>query len=335
MNLANCLNSCIYFSCFLGPLMGIHFLLLVITNVLLCFVRDVSDRYQEQKYVGLASMLMFETLIVGLPILVAVNDSPAATHIILVGIIALGDIGILCFTFVPKIFFQRAGLEEGVGFGESIMKDTHLRASTREMVRRDSRFENHSRMSFHNHNSLASDGDALSSKQMAMAAAVVRSNANLISRSSAEKLRYSRESLLSSVMDLSIGDSAVQEENDGRGTGLDTPNQEKKALAQQKDVNNVTKISCSQSFMLEGNDVDVKQDRSDEGQDTQTENPMSTVDGTATTTSLTEKESDRQRRHGRNVPLVIETSSKTTDSADNCDESSTSDQKGPQENKES
>ena len=314
--------------------MGIHFLLLVITNVLLCFVRDVSDRYQEQKYVGLASMLMFESLIVGIPILVAVNDSPAATHIVLVGIIALGDIGILCFTFVPKIYYQKVGLEEGVGFGESIMKDTHRRASTREMVRRDSRFENHSRMSFHR--PPASDADALSSKQMAMAAAVVRSNVNLISRSSAEKLRHSRESFLSSVVDASICDSAIQEESNGGGTGTDTSNQAKKSPAKQKDTNKMAKMTCPQSLMLEGNDVNVEQDRSDEGQDTQAENPRSTVDGTATTTSLTEKGSDRQHRYGRNVPLVIETvSSKINDSDDNGDGSSTSDQKGPHANEES
>ena len=102
------------------------------TNILLLKVRHVTDRYQESKYVAFASMLMFEILIVGLPIVIAVNDSPTATFIVLTGIIALDDIGILCFIFVPKIRFQIEGLEAGVGFGESIMKATLKKASTRE-----------------------------------------------------------------------------------------------------------------------------------------------------------------------------------------------------------
>jgi hypothetical protein len=120
---------------FVGPLLGFHLLLMVVTNILLLQVRHVTDRYQESKYVAFASMLMFEMLIVGLPVMIAVNDSPTATFIVLAGVIALDDIGILCFIFVPKIRFQMKGLEEGVGFGESIMKDTLKRASTRESFR--------------------------------------------------------------------------------------------------------------------------------------------------------------------------------------------------------
>jgi hypothetical protein len=48
------------------------------------------------------------------------------------------EIGILCCIFVPKIVYQRKGLEEGVGVGESIMRRTHRDASTREKVRRNS-----------------------------------------------------------------------------------------------------------------------------------------------------------------------------------------------------
>ncbi|KAG7359052.1 7 transmembrane sweet-taste receptor of 3 GCPR-domain containing protein [Nitzschia inconspicua] len=121
---------------FVVPIMGLHIFLLIGTNCLLYQVRNVADRYQEQKYIAMASILMFEILIVGMPVMVAVNDSPVATHIILVGIIAVSDIGILCFTFIPKIVFQRAGLEEGVTFGESVMRNTHLKASMRESVLR-------------------------------------------------------------------------------------------------------------------------------------------------------------------------------------------------------
>ena len=52
--------------------------------------------------------------------------------------------GILCFIFIPKIRFQQKGLQEGVNFGESIMRDTHKRASIREMSRREPSFVSHS-----------------------------------------------------------------------------------------------------------------------------------------------------------------------------------------------
>jgi hypothetical protein len=91
----------------------------------------------EQTYFALASILVFEVLIVGLPVMIAVNDSPAATFIVLTGIIALDDIGILCFLFVPKFMYQLKGLEEGVGVGESILKKSHRQASNREFIRRE------------------------------------------------------------------------------------------------------------------------------------------------------------------------------------------------------
>ena len=121
---------------FAGPLLAFHFIMMVTTNVLLYQVKDVTDRYQEQKFVGMASIFMFEILMVGIPVFIAVNDSPLATFVVLLSFIALDDIGLLCFIFIPKIVYQRKGLEEGVNFGESIMRDTYRRASTREYSRR-------------------------------------------------------------------------------------------------------------------------------------------------------------------------------------------------------
>jgi hypothetical protein len=78
---------------FAGPLLAFHFLLMVTTNVLLYKVRSISDRYQEQKSIGMASLLMFEILMVGVPVFIAVNDNPSATFIVLLCFIALDDIG--------------------------------------------------------------------------------------------------------------------------------------------------------------------------------------------------------------------------------------------------
>jgi hypothetical protein len=133
-----CTTSEVSFWAFAGPLLGFHAILVLCTNILLYSVRDVADRYQERKYVAMASMLMLEILIVGIPVMIAVNDSPEATFILMTSIISLDAIGILCFIFMPKIMFQRKGLEEGVGFGESILRESHRRASVRELSRRSS-----------------------------------------------------------------------------------------------------------------------------------------------------------------------------------------------------
>ena len=56
-------------------------------------MRDVADRYQEQKYVAMASASMLEILLVGIPVLVSVKDSASATFIVLTAVVALDDIG--------------------------------------------------------------------------------------------------------------------------------------------------------------------------------------------------------------------------------------------------
>ena len=90
-----CVNSSDEFGfwAFAGPLVGFHVTLVVFTNILLYYVKEVGDRYQERKYVGMASMLMFEILIVGIPVLVSVQESPTALFIVLTAIVALDDIG--------------------------------------------------------------------------------------------------------------------------------------------------------------------------------------------------------------------------------------------------
>ena len=74
---------------FLGPLIALHASLQIGTNFLLYKVRGVTDRYQEQKYVALASLFVLEVLVIGVPVLVAVQDSPAARYIVMAAIVVL------------------------------------------------------------------------------------------------------------------------------------------------------------------------------------------------------------------------------------------------------
>ena len=150
---------------FAGPLLGFHLILMVTTNVLLYQVKDVTDRYQEQKYVGMASIFMFEILVVGVPVFIAVNDSPQATFVVLLSFIAFNDIGLLCFIFIPKVMFQRKGLEEGVNVGESILKDTYRRATTRENFHRT--YTSNVGSSVSNYNKSDAEDSAILSTDMA------------------------------------------------------------------------------------------------------------------------------------------------------------------------
>ena len=114
---------------FVGPLIGFHLVLLASANFLLLTVSGMKDRYQESKYIAMAMMLMLEILVVGVPLLAALKDSVAADYGVMVAIVALHDIGILCFIFVPKVFFQLGGSDGDSDHVESIILASFQKAS--------------------------------------------------------------------------------------------------------------------------------------------------------------------------------------------------------------
>jgi len=129
---------------FIGPLVALHGCLMIATNYLLYMVRNVEGRYQEQKYVAMASAYAFEVLVIGIPVLAAVQDSSSTRFVVLSSIVFLSDIGILCFVFIPKILFAKEGLPEGVTVGESITADAMKKAVNREVARRSISFSAYS-----------------------------------------------------------------------------------------------------------------------------------------------------------------------------------------------
>ncbi|CAB9515323.1 Gamma-aminobutyric acid (GABA) B receptor [Seminavis robusta] len=111
-----------YMTAWLGSLLGFHLTIMIATNVLLWQLRTVSDRYQESKFITLASLFACEFLLLGIPILIAVGDSSEARHIALVCIIGFTDLGVLLMVFLPKIGYQRQGLPEGISAASSLFK---------------------------------------------------------------------------------------------------------------------------------------------------------------------------------------------------------------------
>ena len=114
--------TCNNFGAWAGSLLSFHLVIMIAANLLLWQLRSVSDRYQEAKYVALATFLALEFLILGLPILISVGDSTEARHLVLVCIISLNDLVLLLMIFVPKMYFQRKGLPEGFSVHQTIIR---------------------------------------------------------------------------------------------------------------------------------------------------------------------------------------------------------------------
>jgi len=123
--------SCEHFGFWAGPLLALHVSIMAFTNYLLYKIRHVSDRYQESKYVGMASVYACEFLLVGIPIMIAVGENAVeASFIIFLCIVGFGDLGILLMIFLPKIAYSRQGLPEGVTVGQSIFKSSTTTPTT-------------------------------------------------------------------------------------------------------------------------------------------------------------------------------------------------------------
>ena len=127
---------------FLAPITVIHVGSMIVTNVILFKVKGISDRYQEQKYVALASIYICELLLLGLPILIAVQDSGTARYIVIAGVIFLTDTGVLALIFLPKIKYSKMGLAEGetvagsMGISRTSLQSRDVSASSVEEIRR-------------------------------------------------------------------------------------------------------------------------------------------------------------------------------------------------------
>ncbi|EJK70687.1 hypothetical protein THAOC_07933, partial [Thalassiosira oceanica] len=119
---------------FLGPIIAVHVTLIAVTLGLLWKVRNIGDRYQEFKYVAIASVYICELLLLGVPILVAVQDSAPARYIVITGVIFLSDTGVMAFIFLPKIKYAKEGLPEGM----SVVESMNLPSTVSQQQRRKS-----------------------------------------------------------------------------------------------------------------------------------------------------------------------------------------------------
>ena len=103
------------FWAWLAPLICFHLGLVIACIVLLLKVRKFSSRYQEFKYIALAMLMMLQFMLIGIPVLYAVQETPKVVHLIITIGITGHDILILCFMFIPKIYYSKKKSNEDHG----------------------------------------------------------------------------------------------------------------------------------------------------------------------------------------------------------------------------
>ena len=98
---------------------------LFIIRVFLIF----SAEFSESKYIATALVFIFQSLFIGVPILIIVNGQPTPELFVLSAIVFIIVVAMLLLIFLPKILIMRKG-EEGLPSNYNPRGSTWMRSST-------------------------------------------------------------------------------------------------------------------------------------------------------------------------------------------------------------
>ena len=91
--------------------------ILIVANVLAYQARDVPIEYQENRYIAISMASILQALVLGMPLLFVVKDSPQGKFFVQLAIIFVTCSATMLLIFVPKMFAYRAerrnSMEEG------------------------------------------------------------------------------------------------------------------------------------------------------------------------------------------------------------------------------
>jgi len=93
---------------FLIPLAIINMLSLVVANWQACQGRGVNAEFSESKCIGLACVSMMQIALMGIPILIVVQNQPEALHVVSVCIIFILSMAVLLLIFVLKFVLRES-----------------------------------------------------------------------------------------------------------------------------------------------------------------------------------------------------------------------------------
>lgn len=92
---------------FLIPLGLLNGLALVMANIQAFRARNISTEYSESSYIMFAMVSLLQSLIIGVPLLIIVNDNEVARYFVWCGIIFIVTTSILGVMFIPKVLQKR------------------------------------------------------------------------------------------------------------------------------------------------------------------------------------------------------------------------------------
>mmetsp|Transcript_20749 Transcript_20749/g.42350 ORF Transcript_20749/g.42350 Transcript_20749/m.42350 type:complete len:329 (-) Transcript_20749:2112-3098(-) len=91
--------------------------------------RNITTEFSESKYIAIALVFIFQSLFIGVPILVIVNGQPTPELFVLSAIVFIIVVAMLLLIFLPKILIMRKG-EEGLPSNYNPRGSTWMRATT-------------------------------------------------------------------------------------------------------------------------------------------------------------------------------------------------------------
>ncbi|GMH98252.1 hypothetical protein TrVE_jg14281 [Triparma verrucosa] len=97
---------------YLGPIVAIHFSVLLFGNIMCYKARNAGTAFSESKYVFIAMVSNLQIMALGLPLLFMVSENPVSNYFIRSGIIFMNDVGVMLLIFAPKLMLVYFGSEE-------------------------------------------------------------------------------------------------------------------------------------------------------------------------------------------------------------------------------
>ncbi|GMH83604.1 hypothetical protein TrST_g7150 [Triparma strigata] len=97
---------------YLGPIVAIHFSVLLFGNIMCYKARNAGTAFSESKYVFIAMVSNLQIMALGLPVLFMVSENPVSNYFIRSGIIFMNDVGVMLLIFAPKLMLVYFGSEE-------------------------------------------------------------------------------------------------------------------------------------------------------------------------------------------------------------------------------
>jgi gamma-aminobutyric acid type B receptor len=145
-------------------LIVINFSALLVANVQAFRTRRIKSVLSESKYIAITVASVMQAFLVGLPVLLLVDEEPTARYVVSVLLIFCICMAVIGFIFVPKVLAERGG-----GNGGLDARDSNFGTSLRDSMRDSKAFQRTNSVSLDRTSSNAAVNDTVAQiRQAAM-----------------------------------------------------------------------------------------------------------------------------------------------------------------------